>query len=86
VSQERCRRATRTDPTAYGVAVVVNVEVTVGAIYVQLVTVRVWAKLVEVVVTVIVVVETGGFGQTVTVVVVSVNVGSVKVQEVVGVA
>ena len=65
---------------------VVNVEVTVGAIYVQLVTVRVWAKLVEVVVTVIVVVETGGFGQTVTVVVVSVNVGSVKVQEVVGVA
>jgi len=66
--------------------VVVNVEVTVGAIYVQLVTVRVWAKLVEVVVTVIVVVETGGFGQTVTVVVVSVNVGSVKVQEVVGVA
>lgn len=61
-------------------------EVTVGAIYVQLVTVRVWAKLVEVVVTVIVVVETGGFGQTVTVVVVSVNVGSVKVQEVVGVA
>jgi len=61
------------------------VEVTVGVLYVQLVTVTVWAKLVRVVVTVHVVVDAGGCAPTVVVVVTVTVIGSMA-HEVVAIA